>query len=160
MKSAPESSRWDDVSTRHPAFLNVSTMAFPILRVPPVTSTVPFLHFPFIALKKQRNPHPAGRRFPLLDTLRYGLGFGLSLLKTKTAAILFPFATLLKQIDTLKALQDIALGRNLAGTSKTAMLTHFLFSFSKNVRVLYQMPLSVASVYFSCAAFQKCPVQK
>ena len=63
--------------------------------------------------------------------MQYGLGFGLSLLKTKTAAILFPFATLLKQIDTLKALQDIALGRNLAGTSKTAMLTHDFFLLLK-----------------------------
>ena len=63
--------------------------------------------------------------------MQYGLGFGLSLLKTKTAAILFPLTTLLEQIYTLKALQYITLGRNLAGTSKAAMLTHFLFSFSK-----------------------------
>ena len=64
--------------------------------------------------------------------LRTESGFRLGLPETKAAVALFPLAALLKQIDTLKALQDVTPGRNLAGTSQTAMLTHFFFSCSKN----------------------------
>lgn len=67
-----------------------------------------------------------------------GLRLRLRLLETKSAAILFPFAALLQKVYALKALQHIALGRDLAGTSKTGMLTHFSSPSSKKVRALYQ----------------------
>jgi hypothetical protein len=62
---------------------------------------------------------------------RYALRFRLGLLETEAAAVFLPLAALLKQVDTLETLQNVALRRDLAGTSKTAMLTHDFFSFSK-----------------------------
>ena len=62
---------------------------------------------------------------------KYVLCFRLGLLKTETAAVVLPLATLLKQIDTLETLQNVALRRDLAGTSKTAMLTHDFFLLLK-----------------------------
>ena len=64
--------------------------------------------------------------------LKYALCLRLGLLETKTAAIFLPLAALLKQIDALETLQDVALRCNLAGTSKTAMLTHFSPPSQKN----------------------------
>jgi hypothetical protein len=59
-------------------------------------------------------------------------GFRLGLPQAKAAVAFLPLAALLKQIDALKTLEDVTPGRNLAGTSQTAMLTHFFFSCSKN----------------------------
>jgi len=63
--------------------------------------------------------------------LEYVLCFRLGLLETEAAAVFLPLATLLKQIDTLETLQNVALRRDLAGTSKTAMLTHDFFLLLK-----------------------------
>ena len=65
--------------------------------------------------------------------LEYVLCFRLGLLETEAAAIFLPFAALLKQIDTLETLQNVALRRDLAGTSKTAMLTHDFFLLLKKM---------------------------
>ena len=64
---------------------------------------------------------------------KYVLGFRLGLLETEAAAVFLPLATLLKQIDTLETLQNVALRRDLAGTSKTAMLTHDFFLLLKKM---------------------------
>ena len=65
--------------------------------------------------------------------LEYVLCFRLGLLETEAAAVFLPLATLLKQIDTLETLQNVALRRDLAGTSKTAMLTHDFFLLLKKM---------------------------
>ena len=72
-----------------------------------------------------------GRNSRIEGVSKYVLCFRLGLFKTETAAVFLPLATLLKQIDTLKTLQNVALRRDLAGTSKTAMLTHDFFLLLK-----------------------------
>jgi hypothetical protein len=79
---------------------------------------------------KNKKPPPVDGGFA--RDLRTESGFRLGLPETKATVALFPLTALLKQIDTLKTLQDVTPGRNLAGTSQTAMLTHFFFSCSKN----------------------------
>jgi hypothetical protein len=68
---------------------------------------------------------------------KYVLGFRLGLLETEAAAVFLPLAALLKQVDALETLQNVALRCDLAGTSKTAMLTHDFFSFSKKLFAHY-----------------------
>ena len=87
--------------------------------------------------KKRRNLHPNRRRLHHPRHTEYALCLRLGLLKTETAAIFLPLATLLEQIDTLETLQNVALRCDLAGTSKTAMLTHDFFSFSKKLFAHY-----------------------
>ena len=81
-------------------------------------------------MDKNKKPPPVDGGFA--RDLRTESSFRLGLPETKATIALFPLTALLKQIDTLKTLQDVTLGRNLAGTSQTAMLTHFFFSCSKN----------------------------
>ena len=64
--------------------------------------------------------------------LRTESGFRLGLPETKAAVAFLPLAALLKQIDALKTLQDVTLGRNLASSSQTAMLTHFFLLLFKS----------------------------
>ena len=87
--------------------------------------------------KKRRNLHPNRRRLHHPRHTEYALCLRLGLLKTEAAAIFLPLATLLEQIDTLETLQNVALRCDLAGTSKTAMLTHDFFSFSKKLFAHY-----------------------
>ena len=87
--------------------------------------------------KKRRNLHPNRRRLHHPRHTEYALCLRLGLLKTEAAAIFLPLATLLKQIDTLETLQNVALRRDLAGTSKTAMLTHDFFLLLKKMCAYY-----------------------
>ena len=80
-----------------------------------------------------------------------GLGLWLGLFEAKSTATFFPFTTFLEQIDTLETLQHVPSGRDFAGTSKAGMLTHDLFSFSKKVRLLYQIPSFFASAILNHA---------
>ena len=54
------------------------------------------------------------------------LSFGLRLLEAKAAATFLPLPALLEEVNALKALQNVTLGRNLTGTLKRCMLAHFL----------------------------------
>jgi hypothetical protein len=66
-------------------------------------------------ITKKRGVRIAGASFLVL-TLKKFLGLGFGLLQTKAAASFLPFPALLEEVDTLKALQDVALRRDLAGT--------------------------------------------
>jgi hypothetical protein len=50
----------------------------------------------------------------------------LGLAQTRTAVAVFPLAALFQQLDALKALQHVALGRDPVVVSKTRMLAHDL----------------------------------
>ena len=63
--------------------------------------------------------------------LEKDLGFRLRLLQAKATATFLPLPTLLEEINALKALQDIALRGNLAGTLKRCMLAHFFLPFNR-----------------------------
>jgi hypothetical protein len=55
---------------------------------------------------------------------------GLGLLETEAAAPFLPFSALLEEIDSLETLENVALGRDLAGTFKRCVLAHFLLFLS------------------------------
>jgi len=80
--------------------------------------------------KKREPPAPTGLAV-LFCRVSIHLGFRLRLLQPKATVALFPIAALLQQVDTLETLEDVSLGRDLARSSQTAMLTHFFFSCSK-----------------------------
>ena len=63
--------------------------------------------------------------------LEKDLGFRLRLLQAKATAAFLPLPALLEEINALKALQDIALRGNLAGTLKRCMLAHFFLPFNR-----------------------------
>jgi hypothetical protein len=54
------------------------------------------------------------------------LRVGLCLGQANDLPAFFPLAALLKQLDAFEALQDVTLGDDGAGSSKTAMLRHKL----------------------------------
>lgn len=64
------------------------------------------------------------RRFSL--TKKEILRLRLGLLQAKATAVILPLAAFLEKINSFKALQNVALCRNLARTPKRCMLTHCL----------------------------------
>jgi len=65
---------------------------------------------------------------PLLNTstAQRSLRVGLCLGQANDLTAFFPLAALFKQLDAFEAFQDITLGDDGAGSSKTAMLRHKL----------------------------------
>ena len=58
-----------------------------------------------------------------------GLGFGLRLLEAQAAVAFLPLAALLKKVDALETLENVALGSDLTGTLKRCVLAHCFLPF-------------------------------
>ena len=64
----------------------------------------------------------------------------LRLAKALAAVARLPLSALHKEVNALKALQDVALGGDFARTLKATMLAHDCRSLSFNVKVLEDAP--------------------